>query len=131
MLGLLIKVLKLSIPVPIVFFVALAIWIPLDKHSAVKRAIAELIASEQLKAKDAIIESKQVQVEYLQKANVRQAKLLQAIESANQEFKEQVAVVYKNNDDLKDKLNEIVSKTANNPSCDVVDDEFIKLLSEQ
>lgn len=119
------KIAMITVPIPLFVIVIVAIWFHFDKQSAIKQAIVKLVAEAELKAKDAIIESKETQLKFIQQANVRQARRLEIEQQANNDFKIRIDEITATKDEFKDKLNEIVSKRQCN---DVVDSDFIKLL---
>lgn len=118
------KVLMFTIPLPVWALLIVGIWFHFDKTSAVKQALAQLVASAELAAKDAIIESKNLQIKFVQENNVRQAKLLEIEKRASDIFESRLNEINSNSKELKDKLDAIASSG----KCDVIDDDFLKLL---
>lgn len=51
------RVASITIPLPIALIVAIGLWWQIDKHSAVRKAVAELVASSELEAERAKVTS--------------------------------------------------------------------------
>ncbi len=90
----------LSIQVPLIIVVAVAVWLLIDKRSAVRQAVNELVAAEELAAERA-------RGDALQRINAENARRVAAVQSANRSFLEQLAAAETSKQELSDELDDI------------------------
>ena len=90
----------LSIQVPLILVVAVAVWLLIDKRSAVRQAVNELVAAEELAAERA-------RGDALQRINAENARRVAAVQSANRSFLEQLAAAETSKQELSDELDDI------------------------
>ena len=90
----------LSIQVPLIVVVAVAAWLMIDKRSAVRHAINELVAAEELAAERA-------RGDALQRINAETARRVAAVQSANRSFLEQLTTAETSKRELSDELDDI------------------------
>ena len=90
----------LSIQVPLIIVVAVAAWLLIDKRSAVRQAVNELVAAEELAAERA-------RGDALQRINAENARRVAAVQSANRSFLEQLAAAETSKQELSDELDDI------------------------
>ena len=90
----------LSIQVPLIVVVAIAVWLLIDKRSAVRQAVNELVAAEELAAERA-------RGDALQRINAENARRVAAVQSANRSFLEQLAAAETSKQELSDELDDI------------------------
>ena len=90
----------LLIRVPLIIVVAIAVWLLIDKRSAVRQAVNELVAAEELAAERA-------RGDALQRINAENARRVAAVQSANRSFLEQLAAAETSKQELSDELDDI------------------------
>ncbi len=90
----------LSIQVPLIIVVAVAVWLLIDKRSAVRQAVNELVAAEELAAERA-------RGDALQRINAENARRVAAVQSANRSFLQQLAAAETSKQELSDELDDI------------------------
>jgi len=100
----------LMIRVPLLIVVAVAVWLMIDKRSAVRQAVGELVAAEELAAERAKSDA-------LQRINAETARRVAAARLATRLFQEQLATTEANKQELSDELDDI---RANPVSADAV-----------
>ena len=90
----------LMIRVPLLIVVAVAVWLLIDKRSAVRQAVNELVAAEELAAERAKSNA-------LQRINAETARRAAAARLATRLFQEQLEAIETSKQELSDELDEM------------------------
>ena len=117
------KIAKFSVPVPVAAFVAAFLWVTFDKHSAVRKAVAEVVAAEQLAEERAKVESQRIAKEFAQNLLNAAVRRAQKLETANRAFALSLAESEDENRKLTDEVAQLESSPVNG-AC-LVDDALL------
>lgn len=107
------RIASITIPLPVAVIVAIGVWWQVDKHSAVRKAVTELVAASELEAERAKVTS----------ANLVRDEVIKqrdALAAANKEFEADAALARAEADAAERDLEEL-KKLPINSKC-VVDD---------
>lgn len=115
------RIASITIPLPIAVIVAVFVWWHVDKGSAVRKAVAELVASSELEAERAKVTAANLLLDEVKKQR-------DALATANKEFEADVARARAEADAAERDLEEL-KKHPVNSRCTVDDDVFGRLRS--
>lgn len=115
------RIASITIPLPIAVIVAVFIWWQVDKGSAVRKAVAELVASSELEAERAKVTAANLLLDEVKKQR-------DALATANKEFEADVALARAEADAAERDLEELKKRPVNS-QCTVDDDVFGRLRS--
>lgn len=115
------RIASIAIPLPIAVIVAVFVWWHVDKGSAVRKAVAELVASSELEAERAKVTAANLLLDEVKKQR-------DALATANKEFEADVARARAEADAAERDLEEL-KKHPVNSRCTVDDDVFGRLRS--
>lgn len=115
------RIASITIPLPIAVLVAIGVWWQVDKHSAVRKAITELVASSELEAERAKTTAANLLLDEVKKQR-------DALETANKEFEADVAQARAETDAAERDLEELKKRPVDG-KCAVDDDVFGRLRS--
>lgn len=115
------RIASITIPLPIAVIVAVFVWWQVDKGSAVRKAVAELVASSELEAERAKVTAANLLLDEVKKQR-------DALATANKEFEADVARARAEADAAERDLEELKKRPVNS-QCTVDDDVFGRLRS--
>lgn len=115
------RIASITIPLPIAVLVAIGVWWQVDKHSAVRKAVTELVASSELEAERAKTTAANLLLDEVKKQR-------DALETANKEFEADVAQARAETDAAERDLEELKKRPVDG-KCAVDDDVFGRLRS--
>lgn len=115
------RIASITIPLPIAVLVAIGVWWQVDKHSAVRKAVTELVAASELEAERAKTAAANLLLDEVKKQR-------DALETANKEFEADVAQARAETDAAERDLEELKKRPVDG-KCAVDDDVFGRLRS--
>ena len=100
------RIASITIPLPIAVLVAIGVWWQVDKHSAVRKAVAEYVAADQLAAERANNKAAAILTDEVKRQN-------ETLLTANRTFQDAVHVAHKQSTELAQEVDELKGKAVN------------------
>lgn len=115
------RIASITIPLPIAVIVAIGVWWQVDKHSAVRQAVTELVAGAELEAERAKVTSANLLREEIERQR-------DTLATANKQFEADVEAAKAEQNAAEQELDELKKRPVNG-KCAVDDDLLGRLRS--